>query len=116
MGTKLFSIGTPDRSAAEFKYGDQYRQWGLYYKFPKDFPNGVNWIVKNNPDPRKDWNYGQPQIVDGGDTIYDNLRNIGSGNLSESNFRITFEYDGSAKPTDVGTVSFLFLFFLFSCM
>src|SRR6185312_4326496 len=34
-GTQLLEIGIPNRSAAEFRHGDHYWQWGLYNEYPK---------------------------------------------------------------------------------
>jgi rhamnogalacturonan endolyase len=57
-GQQVWQIGTPDRTAKEFRHGDDYRQWGLWQKYPVDFPNDVNFIIGKS-DPRKDWNYAQ---------------------------------------------------------
>ncbi|MEK7781464.1 MAG: polysaccharide lyase family protein [Verrucomicrobiota bacterium] len=58
-GRTLWQIGVPDRTAREFRHGDHYWQWGLYFNYAKDFPNDVNYIVGRS-DWRKDWNYVQP--------------------------------------------------------
>ncbi|MES2657635.1 MAG: polysaccharide lyase family protein [Verrucomicrobiota bacterium] len=58
-GPTIWQIGIPDRSAAEFRNGDQYWHWGNYLKFRTDFPNGVNYIVGKS-DWKKDWNVCQP--------------------------------------------------------
>jgi rhamnogalacturonan endolyase len=58
-GPTLWEIGIPDRSAAEFRNGDQYWHWGNYLKFKTDFPNGVNYIVGRS-DWKKDWHICQP--------------------------------------------------------
>ncbi len=58
-GPTLWEIGIPDRSAAEFKNGDQYWHWGNYLKFRSDFPNGVDYTVGKS-DWRKDWHICQP--------------------------------------------------------
>jgi lysophospholipase L1-like esterase len=81
----LWEIGVPDRTAMEYKHGDHFNQWGLYYKFETDFPNGVNYYVgKSNY--AKDWNYCQVSILgkDGKYTgvpwnIYFNLDKIPTG-------------------------------------
>ncbi|MCL6633148.1 MAG: carboxypeptidase regulatory-like domain-containing protein [Alicyclobacillus herbarius] len=58
-GKLLWQIGTPDRSADEFLHGNEYRKWGLWLRYPFEFPNGVNYYVgKSNP--ATDWNYVQP--------------------------------------------------------
>ncbi|ORY63614.1 galactose-binding like protein [Neocallimastix californiae] len=56
VGPIAWEIGIPDRTAKEFKHGNHFNQWGLPYKFPKEFPNGVNYhIGKSNY--ARDWNY-----------------------------------------------------------
>ncbi len=57
-GPQLWEIGVPDRSAAEFRHGDHYWQWGLYNEYPKDFPDDVNFVIGKS-DYRRDWNYAQ---------------------------------------------------------
>jgi rhamnogalacturonan endolyase len=63
-GKQLWEIGTPDRSAAEFRHGDHYWQWGLYLKYPEEFPKDVNFVVGKS-DWKKDWNYCQPPRIEG---------------------------------------------------
>lgn len=58
LGRQLWEIGIPNRSAEEFFHGDHYWQWGLYYQYPKDFPNDVNFVIGKS-DYRRDWNYAQ---------------------------------------------------------
>lgn len=58
-GRTLWQIGVPDRTAREFRNGDHYWQWGLYFIYAKEFPNDVNYIIGRS-DWRKDWNYVQP--------------------------------------------------------
>ena len=69
-GNQLWEIGIPDRSAAEFRHGDHYWQWGLYMLYPKEFPNDVNFTIGKS-DWSKDWNYCQPPVLD---TAYNVLR------------------------------------------
>jgi len=40
----------------EFKHGDHFNQWGLPYKFPKEFPNRVNYYI-GKFNTARDWNY-----------------------------------------------------------
>jgi rhamnogalacturonan endolyase len=61
-GKQLWEIGIPDRSAAEFKHGDHYWEWGLYMLYPKEFPSDVNFIIGKS-DWSKDWNYCQPTVI-----------------------------------------------------
>jgi rhamnogalacturonan endolyase len=59
FGRTLWQIGVPDRTAREFRHGDHYWKWGLYFQYPKEFPNDVNYVIGRS-DWRKDWNYVQP--------------------------------------------------------
>jgi hypothetical protein len=63
-GRQLWEIGTPNRSAEEFRHGDDYWHWGLYHQYPKEFPGDVHFVVGKS-DPRRDWNYCQPPRVEG---------------------------------------------------
>lgn len=67
-GRQLWQIGTPDRTAKEFRHGDDYRQWGLWLKYPEEFPNGVNFIVGKSNE-RADWNYAQVNVLKDGKWI-----------------------------------------------
>ncbi len=57
-GTELWRIGTPDRTAAEYRHGNEYRiYWGAF-DYLGEFPNGV--IFKPGvSNPATDWNYAQ---------------------------------------------------------
>lgn len=65
-GTELWRIGTPDKSAGEFRHGnapssrsgaiDEFRVYWGAYDFPTDFPNGVNFTVGKS-DIATDLNY-----------------------------------------------------------
>ncbi|KAF7349178.1 Galactose mutarotase-like protein [Mycena sanguinolenta] len=68
-GTEIWRIGTPDKSAGEFKHGFeldpnktfhpmQYRSYWGAYSFVDDFPNGVNFVVGQS-NVGTDWNYAQ---------------------------------------------------------
>ena len=63
-GRQLWEIGIPDRGAAEFRHGEDYWQWGLYYLYPKEFPDDVNFVIGKS-DWHKDWNYCQPPRIEG---------------------------------------------------
>jgi rhamnogalacturonan endolyase len=58
FGRTLWEIGVPDRTAREFRHGDHFWQWGLYFDYAKEFPNDVNFRIGAS-DWRKDWNYVQ---------------------------------------------------------
>lgn len=58
-GGTLWQIGVPDRSAAEFRNGDRFWEWGNYLRFKEDFPDGVNYLVGKS-DWKRDWHLCQP--------------------------------------------------------
>jgi rhamnogalacturonan endolyase len=62
-GRTVWEIGVPDRTATEFRHGDHYWQWGLYLKYPEEFPGDVRFVVGRS-DPSRDWNYCQPPRID----------------------------------------------------
>lgn len=64
LGRQLWEIGVPNRSAAEFRHGDHYWQWGLYHLYPEEFPNDVDFVIGKS-DWSRDWNYAQPPRPDG---------------------------------------------------
>lgn len=55
-GRQLWQIGVPDRSAREFRHGDEARRWGRWLDYAKEFPNDVDFTVGKS-DPRTDWNF-----------------------------------------------------------
>jgi rhamnogalacturonan endolyase len=64
FGRVLWQIGTPNRSASEFRHGDDYWHWGLWRKYAEEFPNDVNFEVGTSVAAR-DWNYVQPPRIEG---------------------------------------------------
>ncbi|MGA4577465.1 polysaccharide lyase family protein [Limisphaera sp. VF-2] len=62
LGRTLWEIGVPDRTAREFRHGDHYWQWGLYLRYPEEFPNDVDFEIGRS-DWRVDWNYVQPPRI-----------------------------------------------------
>ncbi len=57
-GKQLWDIGIPNRNASEFFGGDDYFHWGWYLKYPKLFPNDVNFVIGKS-DFHKDWFFEQ---------------------------------------------------------
>jgi rhamnogalacturonan endolyase len=66
-GSELWRLGTPDKSAGEFRHGvtpdkrtplapPEYLIFWGGYDFPDDFPDGVNYTIGVS-DPAEDWNY-----------------------------------------------------------
>ncbi|WP_079911583.1 polysaccharide lyase family protein [Paenibacillus sp. 32352] len=58
-GTTLWQIGIPDRTAGEYRHGDDYHQWGNWLDYPLDFPHGVDFYIGRSNE-RTDWNYAHP--------------------------------------------------------
>ncbi|KAI6088596.1 polysaccharide lyase family 4 protein [Hypoxylon rubiginosum] len=66
-GTEIWRIGTPDKSAGEYKHGyapdtskplqpEQYRAYWAAYDFPTDFPDGVVFKIGESTEA-EDFNY-----------------------------------------------------------
>jgi len=57
-GQLIWQIGTPDRTAAEYRHGNDFRHFGLWFDFPKDFPTGITYTIGTS-DEATDWNFNQ---------------------------------------------------------
>jgi len=57
-GQLIWQIGTPDRTAAEYLHGDDFRHFGLWFDYPKDFPDGVTYTIGISNEAT-DWNFNQ---------------------------------------------------------
>lgn len=68
FGRQLWQIGTPDRTAREFRRGDDFRHWGLWLKYPEDFPKGVDFVIGKSRE-RTDWNYAQVNVQKNGEWV-----------------------------------------------
>jgi rhamnogalacturonan endolyase len=80
FGRTLWEIGIPDRTAREFRHGDHYWKWGLYYQYPQEFPQDVNFIIGQS-DWRHDWNYAQPpRILAAGQPVISEDEEAGNDN------------------------------------
>ena len=68
----VWEIGIPDRSAKEFKHGDDYwvggtypdPNWAKFMNYTTEFPNGVNYTIGQS-NWATDWNYAQPYNIVG---------------------------------------------------
>jgi rhamnogalacturonan endolyase len=85
-GRQLWEIGIPDRSAEEFRHGDEPWKWGLYNLFTKDFPHGVDFVIGKS-DWRRDWNYCEVPLPDG------------KGGYTDPTWRIHFNMDKAGAGT-----------------
>jgi rhamnogalacturonan endolyase len=76
IGPTVFEMGTPNRKADEFRHGDDYWApelppklgyptpvWGGQMEFPRDFENGMTFIVGKGR-WATDWNYCLPAAAD----------------------------------------------------
>lgn len=61
----LWSIGTPDRSTAEFKFGNRTRQYGLWWHYLADAGTGDLNYTPGVSDPAQNWYYAQMIIPTG---------------------------------------------------
>ena len=53
-----WEIGCPDRTAKDFRHGDDYGIPGLWLGFADEFPNPMTYTVGSSS-PTNDWNYAQ---------------------------------------------------------
>ena len=93
FGRQLWDIGVPDRSAAEFRHGDDYWHWGLYLRYPEEFSHDVDYVIGRS-DPRTDWNYCQPPRLDA------------RGHVTDSTWRIHFDRQTAARGTCILRLAF----------
>lgn len=115
FGRTLWEIGIPDRTAREFRHGDHFWQWGLYYLYPQEFPHDVNFIVGQS-DWRRDWNYAQPPRISGTDhpviseddenNNADSAPSYRSRGLADSTWKIQFNLTNT--PTGKATLRLAF--------
>ncbi len=62
-GKTLWQLGTPDRTSAEYRRGEESRRYDAFALFAGDFPEGVQYAVgKSGP---QDWGYIQHQVLEG---------------------------------------------------
>jgi len=57
-----WEIGVPDRTAKEFRHGDDYFQGYLWENFPNEFSNPLDYFVGKS-DWRTGWNYAQTRYA-----------------------------------------------------
>ncbi len=63
-GQLIWQIGTSDRTAAEYLHGDDFRHFGLWFEYPKDFPDGVTYTIGKSNEAT-DWNFNQWCVENG---------------------------------------------------
>ncbi|TDV39222.1 rhamnogalacturonan endolyase [Paraburkholderia caballeronis] len=57
-GERLWQIGRFDRSAAEFRSGDDARNFQMFRRYAQQFPHDVDYVIGESQ-PARDWNYAQ---------------------------------------------------------
>jgi len=105
FGNLLWRIGTPDRSAAEFRHGDDFRHWGLWFNYEKEFPNDVDFVIGQSKE-RTDWNYAQMAVwqeVGGWKPKLD--AKVGEGNWKLPVWKIRFNCDEPVSGNAVLTLT-----------
>jgi len=94
LGNLLWRIGTPDRSAAEFRHGDDLRHWGLWFNYENDFPNDVDFVIGQSRE-RSDWNYAQMAVWEEEGGWKPKLdAKVGEGSWKLPVWKIRFNCDG----------------------
>lgn len=92
-GKVLWKIGEPDRRAEEFRHGDDHYHWGLWFDYPNEFPEDVDYIIGQSTE-REDWNYAHMAMwmEDGGwKPKLDG--SVGAGEWREPVWKIRFNVD-----------------------
>jgi rhamnogalacturonan endolyase len=62
-GTPLWQIGRPDRTSSEYRNGFDYRNWGLWLRYPDQFPHDVDFVIGSSTE-RYDWNYLHTAVLE----------------------------------------------------
>lgn len=105
-GKLLWRIGTPDRTAKEFRHGDDYRHWGIWFDYEKEFPEDFDFVIGKSDELRlgkvktKNWNYAHTLIWESPDGWKPELLPIndsGDGTWRAPTRKIRFESSGSLK-------------------
>ncbi|CAE7116107.1 unnamed protein product [Rhizoctonia solani] len=108
-GRELWRIGTPDKTAGEFRHGfagdpshplhpQEYRIYWGQWDFPTDFPNGVNYTVGKS-DVSQDWNYVHWSVFG---PSYTRAQAV-SANMN--NWTINFEHTSQTGSNSTGTLT-----------
>ncbi|CAE6415670.1 unnamed protein product [Rhizoctonia solani] len=108
-GKELWRIGTPDKTAGEFRHGfigdpsrplhpQEYRIYWGQWDFPTDFPNGINYTIGKS-DPSRDWNYVHWSVFGPSYTRAEAV----STNMN--NWTINFEHANAIGTNSTGTLT-----------
>ena len=88
-GKIMWQIGKPDRTAKEFRHGDDCRHWGLWLKYPEEFPRDVDFKIGQSQE-RTDWNYVQPAVSES------------RWHMANAGMENPFRYAKGHKPAELG--------------
>lgn len=55
-GRRVWQVGTADRSTGEYANGDDFHHWGLWRRYPVNFPQDINFVIGASRE-REDWNF-----------------------------------------------------------
>ena len=117
FGRTVWEIGVPDRTAREFRHGDNYWHWGLYFDYPREFPNDVDFVVGKS-DWRKDWNYVQPPRIESRNVAMASeddeqredaaaaLARTRGGNVRSTTWKVRFQMPGESPGRAVLRLAF----------
>jgi rhamnogalacturonan endolyase len=82
-GTRIaWEIGVPDRTAKEFRHGNDYCHGYVWQNFAKEFPNPLEYIIGQSH-PATDWNFAHS--------------GYGTDNLAPWKWRIHFKLDSAPR-------------------
>jgi rhamnogalacturonan endolyase len=100
----IWRLGVPDRSAGEFRFGDQPRQFGLWWQYMQEMrTRDVNYTIGKS-DPKKDWYYAQSVVAMPGVGLFSPRWNInfdmGSTQLTGP-VRLTVDLAGTAGERNI---------------
>jgi rhamnogalacturonan endolyase len=63
-----WEIGVPDRTAKEFRHGDDYFHGYVWDNFTKEFSNPLEYTIGQS-NPATDWNYAQQRVQENGNYV-----------------------------------------------
>ena len=55
-GRRIWQLGIADRSTGEFANGDDFHHWGLWRRYPINFPQDIRFVIGQSQE-REDWNF-----------------------------------------------------------
>jgi rhamnogalacturonan endolyase len=109
FGRTLWEIGVPDRTAREFRHGDDYWHWGTFLLYSQEFPKDLEFVVGRS-DWRRDWNYVQPprliKPLDRDKAGGADLRLLDRDNVRSTTWTIRFEPKDDPKGKAVLRLAF----------